>query len=107
VREQLRLALAERPQQHVAALPRGRRRAALLLRVHAAVGELERRLGVVRVAGQVDHAHRRVDPEALALLAERIRRAHEHRAGARRRHQHAELVAAHPVRAGAAVHRGP
>ena len=83
----------------------GRVRAALLLGVHAAVGELQRGLGVRRVAGQLDDADRRVDPEALALLAQRLAGAHERGGGALGGHEHAELVAAHPERAADALHR--
>ena len=105
VGEQLGLALADHAQQHVAALARRGVRAALLLGVHAAVGELERGLGVRGVAGELDDADRGVDPEALALLAQRLAGAHERGGGAVGRDEHAELVAAHPERAADALHR--
>ena len=103
VGEQLRLALADHAQQHVAALARRRVRAALLLGVHAAVGELQGGLGVGGVAGQLDDADGGVDAEALALLAQRLGRAHERGGGALGGHEHAELVAAHPERAADAL----
>ena len=77
----------------------GGQAAALLLRVHALVGEPERLVGLGRLVGQRDRPYAAEIVEALAVLAQRALGARDHELGLRAvvAHDDAELVAAHPV----------
>ena len=95
-----RLALVQDLQQDVARLAGGGRAPVLLLRVHPLVGDAQRERRVARFVRQHHGAVRGLDREALALLGQRRGRQRDDRLGVRRarHHQHAELVAADPVR---------
>ena len=93
------LALAERQEQHVVwspALGLGK----VLLRVEASVGHGQRRARGLRLLGQDRRAEGGGDGEAGALFLERGHGRRHVRLGLarRRRSEHAELVAAEPVR---------
>ena len=99
------MALRQRAQQHVARLAPRRYAAAVLLQVHALVGDVERVLG----AGGLRRQHHRAvgagDREAVPVLAERLGGFREQLVDVAvlGRGEDAELVAAHPVRVATAL----
>ena len=97
---QLGLALAEGAQEHVARLAAGGGAATVLLRVHAPVRNLERLRCFVRLLGGQDGAERARDLEALASFGQGGARGggQDVDPGGARPAEHAELVAAEPVR---------
>src|SRR5439155_19380172 len=71
---EIRVALGERPQQHVGGLAADRAATAALARVHPLVGEPQGVGGVGRLLAEDHRAPGARDREALAMLGERARR---------------------------------
>ena len=107
VAPQFRLALGQHLHQHVARLPAAGRAARVLVRVHALVGQLQRRLRARGLGGDLDDPVGGADVEALAVLAERLDRARDDRVEAAELavEQETELVPAEAVGGAAALDR--
>ena len=103
VRAEIRVALAQRLQEHVRALAARRATPALLGFVQPLVGEPQGAFDIVGVVWQEHRAVRTVDRPALASIGERGERTGEDLVDTAAGDQDAELVAAQAV--GAAVAR--